>query len=140
MTSRMMPGMPRKPATSALMRFSLSSSPIAAPITEANLPEQFRPLGAWAYFGLMLLYAIPVVGFVFLIVFSFSKGNINRRNFARSYWCWVILVIALILIGVVILLTGILRGGKGWPPSNTDLPDSARTGRPSRFPASSRSP
>ena len=34
----------------------------------------------------------------------------NRKNFARSYWCWFILALAIILILVVILLTGVLRG------------------------------
>ncbi len=70
-------------------------------ITESSLPERYRPIGAWGYFGLTLLFAIPIVGFVFLIVFSFSSGNINRRNFARSYWCW--LVLALIVVGVCLL-------------------------------------
>ena len=68
-----------------------------------HLPEQYRPLSPWAYFGLQLLFCIPVVGFVFLIVFSFSRGNINRRNFARSYFC-VYVIIGIILL--ICLLTG----------------------------------
>ncbi len=58
-------------------------------------PNQYRPLGAWAYVGLSILYAIPIVGWVFLIIFTFSGGNINRRSFTRSYWCWLLLVIIL---------------------------------------------
>lgn len=69
---------------------------------EAKLPAQYKPLGAWAYFGLQLLFSVPVVGFVFLIVFSFNGSNINRRNFARSYWCK--LVIGLVVLLLVILL------------------------------------
>lgn len=67
--------------------------------TENDLPEQYRPLGAWAYFGLQILFSIPIVGLVFLIVFSFSRGNLNRRSFARSYWC-----AALVGVAVVVLL------------------------------------
>lgn len=70
--------------------------------TPDMLPAQYRPLSAWAYFGLQLLFAIPVVGFVFLIVFSFSSGNINRRNFARSYWCF-LLVIAIVLLILMVV-------------------------------------
>ncbi len=81
-----------------------------APEPEPVVPEENRPLGPWAYFGYGLLFSIPVVGFILLIVFSFAGKNVNRKNFARSYWCWAILVIALILIAVVVLLTGILRG------------------------------
>lgn len=55
-----------------------------------------RPLSPWEYFGLQILYNIPIVGFIFLLIHTFSSGNINRRNFARSYWC--IYAIALILM------------------------------------------
>ena len=74
---------------------------------ENNLPEKYRPLSPWAYFGLTVLFSIPVIGFIFLIVFSISGANINRRNFARSFWCS--LVLALILIGLMALF-GIIAG------------------------------
>lgn len=73
-------------------------------ITAEDLPEQYRPLSAWAYFGLQLLYAIPIVGLVFLIVFSFSRGNLNRRSFTRSYWC--MYLILLIVAAVVTVIAG----------------------------------
>ena len=72
--------------------------------------EQFRPLSPWSYFGHGILYSIPIVGLVFLIIHSISAANINRRNFARSYWCT--LVLLLIVIGIVIivgLVSGLLR-------------------------------
>ena len=69
----------------------------------AKLPAQYKPLGAWAYFGLQLLFSIPVVGFVFLIVFSFSGANINRRNFARSYWCKLVIGLVICLLAVIFL-------------------------------------
>ncbi len=70
--------------------------------------DQYRyaPLSPWTYWGLSLLYAIPVIGFIFLIVFSFDKSNINRRNFTRSYWCWLIVVVVVVLI---LAATGILN-------------------------------
>lgn len=63
-----------------------------------NLPEKYRPLGAWAYFGYTLLFSIPLVGFILLIIFSFNGNNINRRSFARSYFCAYILIVAVMLI------------------------------------------
>lgn len=63
-----------------------------------NLPREFKPLGAWAYFGLSILFSIPVLGLIMLIVFSFSDGNINRRNYARSYFCMVLVVLILLAI------------------------------------------
>lgn len=73
-------------------------------ITAENLPAQYRPLNAWAYFGYSLLFSIPVVGLVLLIVFSFNRGNINRRSFARSYFCGLIIALAVVLVLFIILL------------------------------------
>ena len=71
-------------------------------VAEPAIPEKNRPLSPWAYFGLQLLFAVPVVGFIFLIVFSCNGSNINRRNFARSYWCS--LIVAAIVIAVIAVL------------------------------------
>ena len=67
---------------------------------QEQIPPQYRPLSPWAYFGYMLLFSIPIVGFIMLIIFSFSDANINRRNFARSYFC--AFIVALIIGGIVI--------------------------------------
>lgn len=61
--------------------------------------ELFRPLSAWAYAGYSLLFCIPIVGQIFLIVYCFSDKNINRRNYARSYFC--LLIIAVIILAVM---------------------------------------
>lgn len=64
------------------------------------IPAEYTPISAWGYFGYQLLFAIPIVGFILLIIFSCGgTSNINLRNFARSYWCG--LVVALIIFAVV---------------------------------------
>jgi hypothetical protein len=68
-----------------------------------NLQEQYRPLSPWAYFWLQILYAIPILGIIFLIIHAIGSYNINRRNFARSYFC-IYVIIGIILI--VIISTG----------------------------------
>lgn len=73
-------------------------------VTEANLPPAYRPLSPWAYFGLTLLFSLPLVGFILLIVFSFDDSNIHRRNYARSYWCSLVLVVAVTILMVVLFL------------------------------------
>lgn len=70
-----------------------------------NVPPEFRPLSAWAYVGLSILFSIPIIGWIFLVVFCFSDANINRRNYARSYFAG--LLIVCVLIGVLVL-TGVL--------------------------------
>lgn len=68
---------------------------------DADYAPKYRPMGAWAYFWLSVLFAVPVVGFVFMIVFSCNGNHINRRNFARSY---LIRLIFAVLIGAVTVL------------------------------------
>jgi uncharacterized membrane protein len=83
--------------------------PVQQPAFDVNsIPPEYRPISPWAYWGLGLLYAVPIVGFVFLIVYSFSRGNINRRNFTRSYFCWWIILLTICLIVLILLLTGVL--------------------------------
>jgi NADH:ubiquinone oxidoreductase subunit 3 (subunit A) len=80
------------------------------PEKETELPAEYRPLSPWAYFGYALLFAIPVIGLILLIVFSFAGKNVNRKNFARSYWCMIILVMVLVLSLLILVLTGVLKG------------------------------
>ena len=78
-----------------------------APVTaapEATVPEQYRPIKAWGYFGLNILFSLPIIGFIMLLVFTFSKSNINRRNYARSFWCAALVGLILCAIALVIIL------------------------------------
>lgn len=77
-------------------------------ITEDQLPARLRPLSPWAYFGYNLLFSIPIVGFILLIVFSCSGANINRRNYARSFWC--VLVLAAIAAAIVLIILAATGG------------------------------
>ena len=72
-----------------------------------NGPEQFRPLSPWAYFGYGLLFAVPLIGLIFLVIYAFDDSQINRRNYARSYFCGI--VFALIVFGVI-MATGFAAG------------------------------
>lgn len=92
-------GQPIKPSYSP--RYQRSSAPA--------VPSEYKPLSPWAYFGYQLLFAIPLVGFILLIVFSCGgTSNINLKNYARSYWCG--LIIGLILAAVLVILI-IAMGG-----------------------------
>ena len=72
-----------------------------------HLPEAYRPLSPWTYFGLGILYSLPLIGWIFLIVHALSSANFNRRNYARSYFCVYVLVI---IIAVVLAAVGALGG------------------------------
>ena len=77
-----------------------------------TIPEEYRPIGMWGYFGYQLLFAIPCVGFIILLVFAFGgTSNINLKNFARSYFCWLIIGFVLSLIIFIFVSIGLMSYG-----------------------------
>ncbi len=74
-----------------------------------NVPAEYKPISMWGYFGYELLFSIPVIGFIFLIVFAFASGNRNVKNFARSYFCMFILgiVVTIVLVAIAFAMGAI---------------------------------
>ncbi len=88
-----------------------AAQPVYSAPVKPTIPEEYTPVSAWGYFWYNILFSIPVVGFIFLLVFSLSNGNLNRRNYARSYFC-ALLVAAIIAIIVLLifLILSVLAG------------------------------
>ena len=82
--------------------------------TAPVIPPEYKPISAWGYFGYEILFAIPLIGLIFLIVYAVSAKNVNLKKFARSYFCVLILVLVITLIllatGAISSLSGALRG------------------------------
>lgn len=72
-----------------------------------NIPNEYRVLSPWAYFGYSILFAIPLIGFICAIVFACDSSNLNRRNFARSYFCGLLIAVILIVLFAVLVGAGI---------------------------------
>ncbi len=70
-----------------------------------RLPPKYRPMGAWGYFGYSILFAIPLIGWIFLFICALDGSKIVRRSFARSYFC------ILILVGFILLIVFALGMG-----------------------------
>ena len=68
---------------------------------EKSLPEEYKPISMWGYFGYEILFSIPVLGFIILIIKALTAKNKNLRNFARSYFCLTILCAILCLISAI---------------------------------------
>ena len=76
-----------------------SVPPTSGKMTVEDLPVEYRPIGMWGYFGYSLLFAIPFVGWIIALVFAFGVNpNINLKNFARAYFCSLIVALSLIHI------------------------------------------
>ena len=74
-----------------------------------NVPAEYTPISMWGYFGYSILFSIPVVGFIFICVFALGgTKNVNKKNYARSYFCT--LILALIIIGLIVLVAALTGG------------------------------
>ena len=73
-----------------------------------NIPEEYKPISMWGYFGYNLLFAIPLVGFIVALVFAFGGNrNINVRNYAKSYFCLIIIGAVIgVIAGIIFLVFG----------------------------------
>jgi len=75
-----------------------------------QVPEEYRPMSPWAYFGYEILYAVPLIGWIFLIIHAIGAANLNKRNFARSYFVIYILVIIVIIVCALLDVSLPLKG------------------------------
>ena len=63
-----------------------------------RIPSEYTPISMWGYFGYQILFSIPVIGWIFIIVFALTAPNQNLKNFARSQFC--VFIIWLVFMGV----------------------------------------
>ena len=74
----------------------------SAPVSQQTDSPKYKLLSPWAYVGYNFLFAIPVIGFILLLVFCFSDGNLNRRNYARSFFCSLVIGIIIFILALVL--------------------------------------
>ncbi|MBO5223759.1 MAG: hypothetical protein J6C23_04530 [Clostridia bacterium] len=74
-----------------------------------ELPDKYKPMGAWGYWAWSIIYGFPIVGFIFILINCFRGDSVARRNHALSFLVTFFLVVLLIGITILILwLTGVL--------------------------------
>ena len=64
-----------------------------------QIPSEYKPISMWGYFGYEILFAIPIIGWLLLLIFALGgTSNVNLKNFARSYFCLLIIIVIIFLI------------------------------------------
>lgn len=75
-----------------------------------RIPSEYTPITMWGYFGYQILFSIPVLGWIFVIIFALTAANRNLRNFARSQFClWIIWLVVILVSSFSGLLTMLLQ-------------------------------
>ena len=77
---------------------------------EKLLPRSYKPISGWGYFWRKVLYAIPVLGWIFLIIHAVAAQNRHTRSFARSYFCGLLLFAIIAVIVAALLVAAIATG------------------------------
>ena len=75
----------------------------------SKIPDKYKPISMWGYFGYQILFSIPLIGFIVLLVFALGgTQNINLKNYARSYFCFFIIGIIITIILAILIGTGVI--------------------------------
>lgn len=78
---------------------------------EVVIPDEYRPIGMWGYFGYTFLFNLPVIGWIICLCFAIGASNRNLRNFSRSQFCWIILyIIAICVLASFGILSSLFNG------------------------------
>lgn len=56
-------------------------------------------VGTGTFFGLMFLFAIPVIGWIACIIMALAAKNENKKHFAKAILIWLIICLVLAVIG-----------------------------------------
>lgn len=73
------------------------SGPRPVDYVQPEPAQNDKPLSAWAYAGLLILYSCTCcIGWIFMLVFAFGKGgNVNRKKFSQG--CFIFWIIGFVL-------------------------------------------
>ena len=90
---------------------AVSPQPVqqAAPVQAQPVPLMDGTVGTGYFFGMMLVYAIPIVGWVVCILTALKGKHQTKKNFAKAMMIWLIIGLVLSLItGVIVTWLGTL--------------------------------
>ena len=92
---------PQQPEKEPVMAATAPTQP--QPQTYAHATQQdakptggkYGIVGTGYFFGMMFLYAIPVLGWLVCIITAFAAKNENKKHFAKAMMIWLIIGIVL---------------------------------------------
>ncbi len=82
------------------------------PITQAAPDPASKVVGTGAYFGLMFLFSLPIIGILSVIIMSFAAKNKNIKHFAKANLIWAIISFVFFIaaiIGIIALGNSLLE-------------------------------
>lgn len=90
---------------------AVEKKPISENVFHNEVKNNTKPLHWVAYFFLLLLFAIPVVGLIASIAMSASSKNDNTANLGKAVFIWKIIILFILLIAFIVLLVTLRKAG-----------------------------
>ena len=81
--------------------------------------SKYEVLSTGAFFGLMFLFSIPIIGWISCIIMAFAPRNENLKHFARAMLIWLIIA-AVLCVALCFLFLWIGDGLKDYINKITD--------------------
>lgn len=101
----------------------VAEQPAAAPqpVYPQAQPQEKKDgvVNFWTFLGLIVLFAIPIVGFIACIVFMFAPKKQSLKNYARAMMVWMVANVVSTVLVVSLVLS--LLGGMLLPSINEAL-------------------
>lgn len=80
-----------------------SAAPTEGPRYQATAPKARGAMGLAGYFGSLLLFAVPVVGLIFMLIWSISdRVRPERHRLAQAYLIRTVIFSALLLVAALV--------------------------------------
>ena len=73
--------------------------------TERPAENSANIVSTSVYFGFILLYSLPVIGWIICLIMAFAAKNVNLRNLARA---------VLIFIIIILMISAVFYFISGW--------------------------
>lgn len=91
---------PQQPAPAPTMTATAAPPRITyAPTADITPAGKNGIVGTGWFFGMMFLFAIPVIGWLACFITSFISKNENKKHFARALLIWLIIGLVLAVVG-----------------------------------------
>lgn len=62
--------------------------------------NNYVSVGSWMW--MMFVTAIPIIGFIMMIIWALTGENESRKNYFRAIFAWVVVLVALV-VGLALL-------------------------------------
>ncbi len=89
---------PKTAATPPPVRQQTYAPPVQNTVPVAAPDPKTKVVGTGTFFGLQLLFAIPVIGWLACLIMAFAPKNKNIKHYARAMLIWIIIVLVISVV------------------------------------------